>query len=245
MKSEEDIEEDFWNKKIETYFNQFSLSNNSGYHSNPATDIQFIFDNLKNLYGESNVICQKKVNATKRKTHTTWKLTLSIKKEQFKEIKVYLITHSPSSTSSQNLAFLTDHSAVFWCSSYCKEEILKLIGKIYTDYDENLSQLKTLIQKEQKIHEIATNSINAVIPKIMSQTNHDWSLIEESSRSVLLIKLKRGKMMEIALNHKTFSDKIPEMPNVIKQIEQLLKTIPYPVNIKSCRKNIHWNKGKK
>jgi hypothetical protein len=38
-------------------------------------------------------------------------------------------------------------------------------------------------------------------------------------------------MIEISLNDKNFTKRIPAIPNVLKSVEGLLETMPFPVDI--------------
>lgn len=105
--------------------------------------------------------------------------------------------------------------------------------------------------KQKKIVEMATQSIETIVPQIMSQSGYEWSLerVYKGWRSsgtpdghILRVKMKKHKMVEITLSQNNFANKIPGILNVVKQIEQLLEQAPYAVNIKSYGSGIHWIK---
>ena len=50
-------------------------------------------------------------------------------------------------------------------------------------------------------------------------------------------------MIEITLNRNNFTNKIPEILNVAKQIEQLLEQTPFAVNIVNYGPGTRWIKG--
>lgn len=100
-------------------------------------------------------------------------------------------------------------------------------------------------EKQEKIRQTAKNTIRVLIPNFMAQTGYEWNLVEEDEQAILQVKMKRAKMIEITLGYKSFTDKIPELMNVIKQMDELISTIPYPANIKSYGRNIPWKKNGK
>ncbi len=248
MKREWEYISEFWAKKLKGYEKEFALRNKTDVKTNPDMDMQFIFDELKKRYDEDKVDGRREVYTTKKKTHIYWSISLAIQKGNSEEIRVHL----SNSRISQNYPstfllymYIESRDYILFHSNN-RNEVLSLIDRIYDDYERNMEELDALlveVKKEQKVHEIAQTSIRTIVPSIMAKTNHEWNLVEEDARSVLQIKLKHGKMMEISLGHKSFSDKIPEMLKVIEQIENLLETIPYPVDIKNCGRKIRWEKN--
>lgn len=97
-------------------------------------------------------------------------------------------------------------------------------------------------EKQEKIRQTAKTTIHTIIPKLMAQTNYEWILKDEEERSVLQVKMKRGKMLEITLGYKSFTEKIQELLNVIKQMDEIISEMPYPVDMKSYGRSIKWNK---
>ena len=109
-----------------------------------------------------------------------------------------------------------------------------------------MEELKDFIvqeQKSEKLRKMGAAGARILIPKEMAKTNYEWNLAEEKTRSVLRVKTKRGKMIEISLGHKTFQKLLPDMIKVIEQTERYIDSVPYPVNIKNCSKSAKWRKG--
>ena len=111
---------------------------------------------------------------------------------------------------------------------------------------------KTEEIKQKKLAEIASQSIETIVPQIMSQSGYEWILegvykgwsragIPESY--ILRVKTKKHKMIEINLSQKNFMEKIPEILNVVRQFEQLLEQVPYGVNIANYSPSVQWKKG--
>ena len=111
---------------------------------------------------------------------------------------------------------------------------------------------KTEEIKQKKLAEMASQSIETIVPQIMAQSGYEWSLesvykgwgrggIPDSY--ILRVKMKKHKMVEITLSQKNFTDKIPEILNVIGQIKQLLEQAPYAVNIANYGPSVRWRKG--
>lgn len=97
--------------------------------------------------------------------------------------------------------------------------------------------------KENKLLDMAEKSIETIVPQMMASTNYEWNLFCAETRYLLSIKMKKHKMIQIALTPKNFANKIPRILSTISQIENLLKEISFSVDIKSYGSNIKWRKG--
>ena len=134
------------------------------------------------------------------------------------------------------------------------EDIRAFLEK-YPEYEkeaEGIAEAKMTEEiKQKKLAEMASQSIEAIVPQIMSQSGYEWNLQRayKGWRSsgppdgyILRVKMKKHKMVEITLSQNNFANKIPGILNVVKQIEQLLEQAPYAVNIKSYGPGIQWIK---
>lgn len=106
--------------------------------------------------------------------------------------------------------------------------------------------------KQKKLAEMASKSIEAIVPQMMAESGYEWNLESDykrygcggvPERYKLRIKTKSRKMIEITLNQKNFAKKIPEILNVVRQIEQLLEHAPFAVNILDYGPGTRWIKG--
>ena len=106
--------------------------------------------------------------------------------------------------------------------------------------------------KQKKLAEIASQSIEAIVPQMMAESGYEWNLERDyrhygsggvPERYMLRIKTKSHKMIEITLNQKNFAKKIPEILNVVRQFEQLLEQTPFAVNILNYGPGTRWIKG--
>jgi hypothetical protein len=61
--------------------------------------------------------------------------------------------------------------------------------------------------------------------------SHEWNLADKGKDFLLQIELGKKRMIEISLNDKNFTKRIPAIPNVLKSVEGLLETMPFPVDI--------------
>ena len=66
---------------------------------------------------------------------------------------------------------------------------------------------------------------------MMSQLGYEWNLADRGKFFLLQIELGEKRMVEISLNDKNFTKRIPAIPEVIKSVESLLETLPFPVDI--------------
>lgn len=126
----------------------------------------------------------------------------------------------------------------------------------YPEYEKQaeaiIEEKRTEEIKQKKLAEMASKSIETIVPQMMSQSGYEWNLESEykyfgtggtPERYILRIKTKKHKMIEITLNKNNFAEKIPEILNVVKQIEQLLEQAPFAVNIVNYGPGTRWIKG--
>lgn len=239
------VKNKFWSKKIKEYEKRFVLQDNAR-PGNTDQDIKWICAELKRKYGEKNVLSSRKIFPEKRPPKIEWTVTLHIQKGCYEKIDVCLSNVSISSWYLASFIIQVEQGEGILCHSDRREDIIKLFDALYNDYEKNMEELSAFIVKEQrgeKLRKMGAAGARILIPKEMAKTNYEWNLIEEKTRSVLHIKTKRGKMIEISLGHKTFLKLLPDMIKVIEQTERYLDSVPYPVNIKNCSKNAKWRKG--
>ena len=239
------VKNKFWSKKIKEYEKRFVLQDNAS-PGNTDQNIKWICAELKRKYGEKNIYCARKILPEKRPPKIEWDVILQIQKSGYEKINVRLSNYSISSWYEASFIIQVEQGEGVLCHSNRREEIVKLFAALYDDYEKNMEKLSTFIVKEQrseKLRKIGAAGARILIPKEMAKTNYEWNLVEEKTRSVLHIKTKRGKMIEISLGHKTFLKLLPDMIKVIEQTERYLDSVPYPVNIKNCSKSAKWRKG--
>ena len=135
-------------------------------------------------------------------------------------------------------------------------ENIRAFTEKYHEYKEGaekiVEQKKIEMEKQKKLAEMASKSIETIVPQMMSQSGYEWNLESEyknfgtggtTERYILRVKTKKHKMIEITLNQNNFADKIPKILNVVKQIEQLLEQAPFAVNIVNYGPGTRWIKG--
>ncbi len=239
------VKNKFWSKKIKEYEKRFVLQDNAR-PGNTDQDIKWICAELKRKYGEKNVYSARKILPEKQPPKIEWDVILQIKKSGYEKIGVRLSNYSISSWYEASFIIQVEQGEGVLCHSDRREDIAKLFGALYDDYEKNMEELSAFIVKEQrseKLRKMGAAGARILIPKEIAKTNYEWNLVEEKTRSVLHIKTKRGKMIEISLGHKTFLKLLPDMIKVIEQTERYLDSVPYPVNIKNCSKSAKWRKG--
>ena len=127
------------------------------------------------------------------------------------------------------------------------------------DYQKNKANAERIAEekrieelKQKKLAEMASKSIETIVPQMMAESGYEWNLESEykhygcggvPERYILRIKTKSHKMIEITLSQKNFAKKIPEILNVVHQIEQLLEQAPFAVIILNYGPGTRWLKG--
>ena len=179
-------------------------------------------------------------------------LTLSI---DLRTRKSYVFLNSKIGLSGCDYVFVKKEDIRNLDVDATLEDLRGFVEK-YQDYKAGAEKIaeekRTEELKRKKLAEMASKSIEAVVPQIMATSGYEWNLESEykyfgrggsPDRYILRIKMKKHKMIEITLNQNNFANKIPEILNVVAQIEKLLEQVPYAVNVLNYGPNICWIKG--
>lgn len=208
------------------------------------------------FFGTKAVSCisviQMKLTPKAIKDRTKLNVSLSVNLETgkanvFLNSKIGLQWHNFTHVSVENIVNLDMDGTL---------ENIRLFAEKYREYKDGaetiVEQKKLEMEKQKKLAEMASKSIETIVPQMMSQSGYEWNLESEyknfgtggtPERYILRVKTKKHKMIEITLNQNNFADKIPEILNVVKQIEQLLEQAPFAVNIVNYGPGTRWIKG--
>ena len=94
-----------------------------------------------------------------------------------------------------------------------------------------LEQEKIEFEKRLKIEKMAKLSIKTGVSQIMSPLGYEWDLVDKGDYFTLRVGLGKKKMVEMTLNAKNFTKRVPAIPENLKNIETLLKKLTFPVEI--------------
>ena len=86
-------------------------------------------------------------------------------------------------------------------------------------------------EKNAKLKEMARLSLKTCVTQMMSQMGHEYDLVDRGEYFLLRMELGEKRMVEMSLNDKNFTKRIPAIPEMLKNIEGLLKTMPFSVDI--------------
>ena len=120
-----------------------------------------------------------------------------------------------------------------WCNlDATLENLVKFVDE-FPNYNEQSSRIITEIEKEQKLKEIAQNTIRATVSNIMNSTKHQWKLFESENSFLLEVAFDKGYTIQMSFDIQNYLERIPALQNVLKQTENVLKEIPFPISIKA------------
>ena len=120
-----------------------------------------------------------------------------------------------------------------WCNlDATLENLVKLVDE-FPNYNEQSSRIITEIEKEQKLKEIAQNTIRATVSHIMNSTKHQWKLFETENSFSLEVAFDKGYTIQMSFDIQNYLERISALQNVLKQTENFLKEIPFPISIKA------------
>lgn len=94
-----------------------------------------------------------------------------------------------------------------------------------------LEQEKIEFEKRLKIEKMAKLSIKTGVSQVMAPLGYEWDLVDKGEYFTLRIGLGKKKLMEMTLNDKNFTKRIPIIPQMLQNVENLLKNLTFPVDI--------------
>jgi hypothetical protein len=94
-----------------------------------------------------------------------------------------------------------------------------------------LEQEKIEFEKRLKIEKMAKLSIKTGVSQVMSSLGYEWNLVDKGDYFTLRIGLGKKKLVEMTLNDKNFTKRIPNIPHVLENVENFLKNLTFPVEI--------------
>jgi hypothetical protein len=119
-----------------------------------------------------------------------------------------------------------------WCNlDATLENLVKFVDE-FPNYNEQSSRIITEIEKEQKLKEIAQNTIRATISHIMNSTKHQWKLSESENSFSLEVAFEKGYTIQMSFDIQNYLERIPALQNILKQTENYIKEISFPIEIK-------------
>ena len=101
----------------------------------------------------------------------------------------------------------------------------------FPSYCEQSSRIITEIEKEQKLEEIARDTIRATVSHIMESSKHSWNLTEDENTFSLEVSINNEYSVEMDFNTQNYLNRIPALQGILKQTENFLKEIPFPITI--------------
>ncbi|MBR2090468.1 MAG: hypothetical protein IJ905_08930 [Fibrobacter sp.] len=101
----------------------------------------------------------------------------------------------------------------------------------FPSYCEQSSRIITEIEKEQKLKEIARETICATVSHIMESTKYSWNLYEFENTFSLEVSIIDEYTVEMDFNTQNYLERIPALQGILKQTENFLKEIPFPITI--------------
>ncbi|WP_406538826.1 hypothetical protein [Fibrobacter sp.] len=120
-----------------------------------------------------------------------------------------------------------------WCNlDATLENLVKFVDE-FPNYNEQSSRIIMEIEKEQKLKEIAQNTIRAMVSNIMNSTKHQWKLFESENSFLLEVAFDKGYTIQMSFDIQNYLERIPALQNVLEQTENFLKEIPFPISIKA------------
>ncbi len=101
----------------------------------------------------------------------------------------------------------------------------------FPSFCERSSRIITEIEKEQKLEEIARDTIRATVSHIMESTKYSWTLTEDKNTFSQEVSINNEYSVEMDFNTQIYLERNPALQCILKQTENFLKEIPFPITI--------------
>ncbi|SHL80450.1 hypothetical protein [Fibrobacter sp. UWH4] len=99
-------------------------------------------------------------------------------------------------------------------------------------YCEQSSRIIIEIEKEQKLEKIARDTIRATISHIMESSKYSWNLTKDENTFSLEVSINDEYTVEMDFDTQNYLERIPALQGILKQTENFLKEIPFPITIR-------------
>ena len=120
------------------------------------------------------------------------------------------------------------------------------VGTLYRCMDESdeiakeFRQLKSDLEKQEKIDEIAKNSINTWIKVVLQNQPYSYYTTESENKITLSVQMKNRLQLDIPIYYSRFQKIIPELPGTIQQFVKTAKECKIKVLISNTQSNQQW-----
>ncbi len=139
-----------------------------------------------------------------------------------------------------------------WYSFYGRETLSKRLFQFLRAfpafYKEGIAEYRKFsqnINKQYKMRQITQDSIRIVIDKMMKENGYLYYLKFQRSSCVLTVKMKKKQVLEISLPYKTFANRLGNIIETIKLVEETISASKIRFNLKGSGCFLGWNSVKK
>lgn len=113
------------------------------------------------------------------------------------------------------------------------------------DFRENhWPEMKTNIQKQQKLTLMAENTIELLLNGKMAGTGIPYVIEKQKTRVKVTFDVGKKTMVEMAVSHKNFTEQLDKIINAVKQLKEFISTSDMQIHIKpitvSHGARYHW-----
>jgi hypothetical protein len=119
-------------------------------------------------------------------------------------------------------------------------------GTLYRCMDEideiakEFRQLKSDLEKQEKINEISQNGIKTWLKTIMQNQSYTYYSTESDNKITLSIQLKNRLQLDIPIYFRNFQKIMPDLLNTIQQFEKTVNESKIKVLISNSKPNQQW-----
>ena len=115
---------------------------------------------------------------------------------------------------------------------------LENLERFIDDFPKSFERFENALvenEKRAKIEAMAKVSIKAAIEQLLASTHYEWELIESGKFYSLRVGMG-DNVVSMTLNDKNFARRIPVLLDALRQVENLVESLPIPMDIAMGKK---------
>lgn len=118
------------------------------------------------------------------------------------------------------------------------QNTLENLERFVDDFPKNFVRFENALvenEKKAKIVAMAKVSIKTAVEHLLASTHYEWELIESGKFYSLRVGMGEN-VVSMTLNDKNFARRIPVLLDALRQVESLVESLPFPMDIAMGKK---------
>lgn len=104
----------------------------------------------------------------------------------------------------------------------------------FSSYMQGYEKKKLEFDKKSKLENMTKSSIQTTISQLLPPMGYKWRLVERG-KDFFLQLAGHGTRIGLTLNSKNFVNRFSALPEMLKQIDSLFNTLPFPIDVSKMK----------